>query len=355
MKDELNLKEALRRDTLTDEETARLWQRVDPANVAARRRKRRRALVLSLSAVAAAACVVGVLFLTRTMASGPKPDAILAFVQQVDTADYSASNTQLVLSADQTVELTERESTVTYDSASIKLEGGKRKEVKADEAARYNRLIVPMGKRSTLALADGSRVWVNAGTQVIYPVTFAADRRELYVDGEIYLSVTPDKDRPFVVKTKETDIVVTGTEFNVSAYDSEAEQRVVLVRGGVEVTNRGDGKRVPSTFTLAPGEMYWHDARTEAVRAVDVARYVSWKEGMYIFDNDRLSYILTRLARYYGEPIRWDKAAGEQRCSGKLDLKGSLDEVLQGLTITAPIAYEHAPDHHSITIRMSNP
>jgi ferric-dicitrate binding protein FerR (iron transport regulator) len=349
MKDKLNLnKEALRRDALSEAETTRLWTQIR-AEYIGRRRKQRRLWWLGTGVAVAAACLAGALFIPR-WTSPPEPDAILHFAQQLDTADYTAPNTQLVLSAEKTVELKEKESTVTYDSASIKV-SGTQEQVKKAEVATYNRLIVPMGKRSTLALADGSRVWLNAGTQVIYPVTFHGKIRELYVDGEVYVSVAPDKEHPFIVKTKDADIRVTGTEFNVTAYDSEPEQRIVLVQGAVEITRRSNGQAQPAV-TLAPNEMYRYNARSSSVETVDVSRYVSWKEGMYIFDNDKLSHILSCLARYYGEPIRWDAAAGELRCSGKLDLKSSLDEVLSGLTVTAPIAYEHQPDNHSITLKV---
>jgi ferric-dicitrate binding protein FerR (iron transport regulator) len=351
----INMKAALRRDSLTDEEVMQLWEHIRAEEVA-RRGRQRWLRVLGAAIVAVAACVAGILFLPEWLAPPVQPDPILTFVRQADTVDYSAPNTQLVLSKEKTVELKEKESTVTYDSTSINVSGAREKvKMAKEEAATYNRLIVPMGKRSTLALSDGSRVWVNAGTQVIYPVTFLGKTRELYVDGEIYISVAPDKEHPFIVKTKDADIRVTGTEFNVTAYGTEAEKRIVLVKGAVEVTNRSHlNGRSEQQFALTPGEMYRYDEQMSSVETVDVARYVSWKEGMYIFDNDRLSYILACLSRYYGEPIRWDAAAGELRCSGKLDLKGTLDEVLNGLTITAPIAYEHRSGNHSITIKATS-
>ncbi|MFR8355571.1 MAG: FecR domain-containing protein [Parabacteroides sp.] len=60
---------------------------------------------------------------------------------------------------------------------------------------RLNRTFA--AKRSFLELADGSKIWVNANTRVVYPVTFENKKREIYVDGEIYIEVFPDKERPF--------------------------------------------------------------------------------------------------------------------------------------------------------------
>ena len=65
----------------------------------------------------------------------------------------------------------------------------------------YNQLFVPLGKNSSITFADGTKVWVNAGTRLVYPTTFVKNQREIYVEGEVYLEVAPDKNRPFIVRT----------------------------------------------------------------------------------------------------------------------------------------------------------
>ncbi len=87
-----------------------------------------------------------------------------------------------------------------------------------DEEHSFNQLIVPNGKRSTLALEDGTKMWINAGSRVIYPNKFKKNKREIYVDGEVYMEVARDEERPFVVKTNMLDVQVLGTSFNVMAY-----------------------------------------------------------------------------------------------------------------------------------------
>ncbi|MDR0962586.1 MAG: FecR domain-containing protein [Mediterranea sp.] len=327
---------------LSNQEVEQLWQAIQTANAdEAHKRKRRR--VWLTTSIVSAACVAGLLVVSLLIKPTVAETDIENFARHEPPANYQAPNTQLILSDKQTVELKEKESVIVYDSTSIKVNNHPQKIVNT-QPSTYNRLIVPMGKRSTLTLADGSRLWVNAGTQVVYPVTFQDNRREIYVDGEIYIDVAADATRPFVVKTKEIDVQVIGTEFNVTSYDDETVTRVVLVKGAVNITDKSNR----SETVLAPDEMFEHNPSGDRVESVDVSLFTAWKEGMFIFRGDRISTILRRLSKYYGEEIVCDEASGELRCSGKLDLKSSLDEVLRGLTITAPIAYSREQQTHVI-------
>ena len=89
--------------------------------------------------------------------------------------------------------------------------------------------------RSSLTFSDGTKIWVNSGSKVIYPVSFEKKKREIYVEGEVYLDVTHDTSWPFVVRTQQVDVKVLGTSFNVSAYKDDSNMQVTLVEGKVEV------------------------------------------------------------------------------------------------------------------------
>ena len=88
--------------------------------------------------------------------------------------------------------------------------------------------IVPVGRRSSITFADGTRLWVNSGSKVVYPVKFAKEKREIFVEGEIYLHVSRDEQKPFIVKTHQMDIKVLGTQFNVTAYENEANMQMCI-------------------------------------------------------------------------------------------------------------------------------
>lgn len=211
----------------------------------------------------------------------------------------------------------------------------------------YNQLVVPHGKRSSIILADGSKIWVNAGTRMIYPVAFAKDIREIYIDGEIYADIVSDKNHPFIVKTKEMDVRVLGTQINVMAYENENIQSVVLVRGAVEVNNKVGKKE---KVILRPNQIFYSSNSDSYVKEVDVLNYTSWKNGYSLFHNEKLGIILDRLSRYYGVSIICEKEAYNLTCSGGLDLKDDIDRVLDGVCQSVSVKYEKENSSYKFSV-----
>lgn len=197
------------------------------------------------------------------------------------------------------------------------------------------RLIVPKGKRSFLKLSDGSTLWVNSGSQVVYPATFEGDKREIFLDGEIYGDIAKDPNRAFSVHTERMEVTVLGTELNVQAYLADNRDAVVLVSGSVDVKpEKAKGQR------LTPGKMAVIEENRLSVSTVNVEDYVSWKEGYYQFRNETLTALTKKLSRYYGVEIECDPEAGKLKCSGGIYLQDDLKEILEGLCISLPIRYE---------------
>lgn len=194
------------------------------------------------------------------------------------------------------------------------------------EKISYNQLSVPYGKRASLTLADGTRLWVNAGTTVIYPAVFPDHKREIYVDGEIYAEVKRDESRPFLVKTDKLEVEVLGTSFNVSAYKEDSLRRIVLVNGSVDVKLNGVNTR------LAPSQSYTYTQRGSSVETVDPEIYISWREGIYIFQDEPIENILRQLSRYYNVVMVIPSQSSGILCSGKLELKDDLSRLLNNLS-----------------------
>jgi ferric-dicitrate binding protein FerR (iron transport regulator) len=132
------------------------------------------------------------------------------------------------------------------------------------------------------------------------------------------------------------NIAVLGTSFNVTAYTADKEQSVVLVTGAVEV-NTDSNKKI----ALTPNNRLTYTGGQLDVENVDASLYVSWVEGLYIYNSEKLGTILDRLSRYYGKTITYDARVSELRCSGKLDMKDELLDVLAGLAQTAPITWQY--------------
>lgn len=195
---------------------------------------------------------------------------------------------------------------ISYQSAEGK--GGTTK----DTARVMNRLVIPRGGEFNLTLSDGTRVWLNAETELRYPVQFNGKERVVYLKGEAYFEVSKNKEKPFLVQVDDMSVKVYGTAFNVNTYN---KIETVLVTGSVSM-NQG-GKEV----LLKPNQKGVFDQVSGkiTVEDVDVLAYVSWKNGDFIFRNESLNSIMDKLSRWYGlEVLYQDAGLQEVRLSGNL-------------------------------------
>ncbi|MDE5422140.1 DUF4974 domain-containing protein [Ancylomarina sp. DW003] len=169
-------------------------------------------------------------------------------------------------------------------------------ETKLESKEIYNTLKVSRGQEFDILLADGTRVWLNAESELRYPVQFIGDRRQVYLKGEAYFDVAANKEKVFVVNSYGQQVKVYGTEFCVNAYDQNKIE-TVLVEGSV-------GLRVNSTSAetkLKPGELGLANLQTGEVNVneVNVRPYIAWKDGEFVFENAPLENIMERLERWY--------------------------------------------------------
>ena len=201
----------------------------------------------------------------------------------------------------------------------------------------YSTLLVPYGKRSFLTLRDGTKVWVNSGTEVRFPVNMEGRERSIYVDGEIYIEVSKDKERPFYVHTSGFDVRVYGTKFNVTSYKADSDKSVVLVEGSVSVWTKE--KETKEVF-LHPNQMYNTNGADAKVTNVNALQYITWKDGIWQFTSERLESIALRLSRYYGVDIHCDERTAAKSCTGKLILFDDVDKTLRIIEEIFGVRYE---------------
>lgn len=213
------------------------------------------------------------------------------------------------------------------------------------ETPDYHLLMTPKGKMSQLHLPDGTKVWLNAQTRVLFPNKFPQSRREIFVEGEIYIEVAPDTTRPFVVKTKQNDIQVLGTRFDVRTTETGVTQ-VALVSGKVAVTNHTQKKEV----LLLPDQLLEISDRDYTISEVDAQKLIAWKSGIYSYEAELLDKILEDLARYYGVQLAF-RQRGHTRYTGKLTVSQSFDNLLEGLKNIAPITYTKEGERYIINIQ----
>lgn len=206
-----------------------------------------------------------------------------------------------------------------------------------------NEVTVPFGNKTTLVLADGTKVWLNAGSRFAFPQSFIGEKREVFLEGEAYFEVSKNVNQPFIVSTQKINVEVLGTKFNLSAYQIDNFCETVLLEGAVKIQD--NGKLFKDKLELIPNQKatYYTDNK-ELIRsnAPDAEMYISWINGWYEFSNENLILVLDKLERYYNIRFIHDQAITSKALpiSGKLDLKDSIDEVMSVLSKVAKINYQ---------------
>ncbi len=321
---------------LTFDEEENLWDNIQLKNKL-NSQNRQRTRIIYYSSVAASFALI--LISTILYAINNSKHANLSALEKIEKPLIESQNVELILSDQKVLAITEDKSELKYNKEGLLKVNSKIVDSKGisneDQSLAYNQLIVPSGKRSTLNLSDGSKIWVNANSRVVYPVIFDQSKREIYVEGEVFLEVSPDKNRPFIVKTKTLDVNVLGTSFNVSAYENQSRTSVVLVTGSVNVKTKKN-----QTKKLKPNEMYQYADGRGRLRKVNVQNYISWKDGAYIFEKENFVTILNKLGSYYGKEIVIDKALVDVYCSGTLNLKDDITMLLNGLKNVVSFTYQ---------------
>jgi len=213
----------------------------------------------------------------------------------------------------------------------------------------YNCVIVPKGKQINLTLSDGTKLFVNSRSRLIYPKVFSAKQRELYVEGETYLEVAHNKKIPFVVKTINFNVEVLGTVFNVSSYKELKKSTITLVEGSVRVTDHNK-----NAVNLKPSQSVdFISGKLGLPEHTDVSLHTDWVHGYYIFNTTPLNEVLTKLSFYYDINFVCDKSIQNLLLSGKLDIRTDFENVLQNLHETAGVDF--AKEGEKFLVTTSNP
>ena len=161
----------------------------------------------------------------------------------------------------------------------------------------YNTLKVPTGGFYQLELSDGTRVWLNAESELRFPVQFGTGDREVYLKGEAYFDVRKDVARRFIVHLKESNVTVLGTSFNIKAYGDEDYIYTTLVEGKVRFTSEKEHEEV----TLRPGMqsvLNLKSGKTE-LKEVEVEQFTAWRQGRFVFPSTTLGDLMCQLKRWY--------------------------------------------------------
>lgn len=212
----------------------------------------------------------------------------------------------------------------------------------------YNTLTIPYGKTFKLVLSDGTKVHLNAGSSLRYPIQFLSGmERTVFVTGEIFLDVAKDLEHPFIVNADNLNVKVLGTQFNVNAYPEDQIAEVVLVEGSVSLY----AKKSKSKEVLKPGFKASFNRKEENIvtNKVLTGIYTSWMDGELVFRNMSFNNILKKLERYYDvKIINNNHELSAEKFNASFGSNPIIEDVLEELKITYDLDYKI--EENSITI-----
>ena len=203
----------------------------------------------------------------------------------------------------------------------------------------YNKLTTPIGGEYSLVLSDGTKVFLNADSELKYPVEFSDGKRIVDLKGEAYFEVHKDSLRPFVVRVNGAEVTVLGTSFNVNTYGDDGQIYTTLVNGAVRVSSVKNGQ----AEVLKPGMQSVMDVQSGqlTVREVDVEPYVAWREGRFVFRAMTLDLIMRQVQRWYDfEVFYQNPELKDYEFRGVIKRDMDLDKVLSVIKVTTNVDFE---------------
>jgi len=194
-------------------------------------------------------------------------------------------------------------------------------------------LSIPPGRDYKIQLSDGTEVWLNAATSLKFPANFSDSTRDISMEGEAFFKVAKNKEHPFIVHTMATEVLVTGTEFNVNTYNTNKIQ-TALVEGSVTLRNKNNKE-----VRLKPGfEAEFTKQLGFETRPFDSLEVLSWMKGIYYFRNTPLKQLAEVIKRWYDVESEFSNSALQNKTfSGELRKEQPLQSFLENLNLSGDV------------------
>ncbi|WP_163711362.1 FecR family protein [Mangrovibacterium lignilyticum] len=357
VKEARRLIESLRDESehLTSEDFHTIWQNIESFD---RLYKSERRLNPAKKLMRYAAIFIGLVAVGTAVFHYSQQSQLSSYVFNTSPEDADQQQSQIVLADGTKVPLENESSNITMTGNEQLIIDSTRvidmTQLETADPAKMNEVVIPYGKRSQIVLADGTHVWLNAGSRLAFPSQFNGKQREIYLEGEAYFEVAHNTQQPFIVNTDVIAVKVLGTKFNLSAYASEPVAETTLLEGKVAMADLTRKQLFNRETILAPNQKgtFNKEQREISVKdEPDADLAIAWIEGWLEFHQQPLSSVIAKLERYYnvqfkgveGKNIlvnRVEGKAGNVLISGKLDLKDSLERVLMVLSDVSGLQYE---------------
>jgi ferric-dicitrate binding protein FerR (iron transport regulator) len=238
-----------------------------------------------------------------------------------------------------------------------------------NETIVYNEISVPLGSKTKVQLADGTKIWLNAGSKLKYPQKFTGNFREVELTGEGYFDVVKNPQKPFIVKTSDINIKVLGTSFNVKSYPDEGTIETTLISGQVNILKKTDNAQLNGFMSLKPkqratfiknkGKIILSDIDKKEVKNdqkniavhkkeehviltknIDTEQFVAWKDNKLVFKNEDFESLCIKLERWYNVKINLKNNDLKKFHYTGIIENETINDVINILQLTMPIRYE---------------
>jgi hypothetical protein len=199
-----------------------------------------------------------------------------------------------------------------------------------------NTLQTPVGGYYKVVLADGTKVWLNAASQLKYPADFKnLKQRKVELTGEAYFEVAKDPAHPFIVQTDDQQISVLGTHFNVNAYHDEGGSKTTLLEGSIRATGKN------AQAIIKPGQQVISSSTGKLnIDQVDTELTVAWKNGQFMFESEPVRPLMKTVARWYDVEVIYSADVPDVRFNGAISKFENISAVLKILESTGKIHFE---------------
>lgn len=251
---------------------------------------------------------------------------------QIDQLQAGGNKAFLIINNEQPIELNQNDDYLRKVASHISHQN-----THQTAEIRQHRLVTPRGSEYSITLSDGTTVWLNAQTELIFPDQFTDSVRHVTLRGEAYFMVSKESNRPFIISADGVDVKVYGTEFNINTR-SERWIQTTLVEGEISVkTTEVD------EVMIKPGEMAQYNKETHVVTVseVDVNQYIAWKNREYRFEDAPLRDILNELSLWYDFDVVFEnEEAGNMRFTLYVPRESELENVIEYIEKTGSVKFE---------------
>ena len=203
--------------------------------------------------------------------------------------------------------------------------------------SEWHTLRIPKGGEYKIVLDDGTEIWLNSASELKYPAHFVGNERRVQLTGEAYFQVARNEAAPFIVETRDMDVKVLGTSFNVSVYEDEESCHATLVEGRVEVNDKVNGEKV----VLTPGKQALLRGGEMTVREVNTKLSTLWRLDRFTFASEDMEGVIRKLSRWYNVDFFFANSSMKQkRFTGSLPKYADISQVLKMIEMTTDIKFE---------------